>query len=335
MMQIVNDFTHMDVAALDSFVEKHPNGNFFQSGKALEFFRSVPKHQPVVIVALDNNEVIGSLLSVIIRDWSSIKGYFTRRCITWGGPLVKEGKEEAILPIIREFDKVMATRAIYSELRNMFEMSAFSDALSSCGWNYEEHLNIVIDLTKSEKDLWNDVHSKRKNGIRKGEKEGTRVELVTNKVELGQTYEILRQVYRRAKLPLPEFEFFETAYDLLSPDYFKPFAALNDGKIIGTTYAITFGDTIYDWYAGGRSDYYDKRPNDVMPWQVFLWGKKEGYRMFDFGGAGKPDVAYGVRDYKKKFGGQVVNYGRFEKIHKPLLYRTVKAGFNVYQRIIP
>jgi lipid II:glycine glycyltransferase (peptidoglycan interpeptide bridge formation enzyme) len=72
-----------------------------------------------------------------------------------------------------------------------------------------------------------------------------------------------------------------------------------------------------------------------MPWQVFLWGKKEGYRMFDFGGAGKPDVAYGVRDYKKKFGGQVVNYGRFEKIHRPFLYRTVKAGFNVYQRIIP
>jgi lipid II:glycine glycyltransferase (peptidoglycan interpeptide bridge formation enzyme) len=37
-------------------------------------------------------------------------------------------------------------------------------------------------------------------------------------------------------------------------------------------------------------------------------------------GAGKPDIPYGVRDFKMAFGGQLVEHGRFLCIHKPLLY---------------
>ena len=50
----------------------------------------------------------------------------------------------------------------------------------------------------------------------------------------------------------------------------------------------------------------------------FFYGVKSMVlRNLIFGGAGKPDKPYGVRDYKLKFGGQLVNWGRFEKVHKP------------------
>ena len=38
--------------------------------------------------------------------------------------------------------------------------------------------------------------------------------------------------------------------------------------------------------------------------------KNQGYRLFDFGGAGKADEVYGPRKFKAKVSGTLVNYGR-------------------------
>ena len=59
------------------------------------------------------------------------------------------------------------------------------------------------------------------------------------------------------------------------------------------------------------------------------WGCTSEYKYFDFGGAGKPDEKYGVRDYKLKFGGTLVKFGRLEKIHMPNKFKLAKSGFNV------
>ena len=41
-------------------------------------------------------------------------------------------------------------------------------------------------------------------------------------------------------------------------------------------------------------------------------------------GAGKPNQAYGVRDFKSKFGGDLVEHGRFLFVSKPLIYNFSK-----------
>ena len=69
------------------------------------------------------------------------------------------------------------------------------------------------------------------------------------------------------------------------------FCAYYEGEIIGCMLALAFKDKIYDFYAGSIKKFYNKYPNDLIPWEVFIWGKENGYRVFDFGGAGKPNVA--------------------------------------------
>ena len=91
-----------------------------------------------------------------------------------------------------------------------------------------------------------------------------------------------------------------------------------------------FKDKIFDWYAGSKAEHYDKYPNDILPWEVLKYGHHAGYRIFDFGGAGKPGVQYGVRDYKLKFGGKVVNYGRLIYIHSPIKYFIAQKWFSFF-----
>ena len=54
--------------------------------------------------------------------------------------------------------------------------------------------------------------------------------------------------------------------------------------------------------------------------------------MYDFGGAGKPDEEYGVRDFKAKFGGELVCYGRNTCVHAPVLLQFSRFGYDILRR---
>lgn len=50
-------------------------------------------------------------------------------------------------------------------------------------------------------------------------------------------------------------------------------------------------------------------------------------------GAGKPDEGYGVRDFKKKFGGMLVEDGRYLAVLNPVLYNVGKIGIKILKSI--
>jgi lipid II:glycine glycyltransferase (peptidoglycan interpeptide bridge formation enzyme) len=56
------------------------------------------------------------------------------------------------------------------------------------------------------------------------------------------------------------------------------------------------------------------------------YAKQNELPVFDFMGAGVPQKTYGVRDFKMEFNGEVVEYGRYLCIRKPLLYKIGKFG---------
>ena len=90
-------------------------------------------------------------------------------------------------------------------------------------------------------------------------------------------------------------------------------------------------DKIFDWYAGSLQKYKNLNINDFLCYNVLSWGSKNGYNTFDFGGAGKANESYGVRDHKMKFGGDLVEFGRFENIHKPFIYKISRVGLSLYK----
>jgi len=49
-------------------------------------------------------------------------------------------------------------------------------------------------------------------------------------------------------------------------------------------------------------------------------------------GAGLPSKNYGVREYKKEFGGQLREYGRYVKILNPVLYYLGKSVLSIKKK---
>ncbi|HNX65238.1 MAG TPA: GNAT family N-acetyltransferase [Bacteroidales bacterium] len=318
------------------FVNQHQNGNIFHSPVLVSFYENVPFYMPVTIFYLDTNgEILGLIVSYILRESDGLLGSFSSRAIVWGGPLIKNGHEEILSELLVVLKSCLKRKVSYIQIRNLFSTSEIKNAITSEGFVFEEHLNILFTLKKPLESLWKDVHPTRRKQINRAVKKGVVIK-VADKLdsdELQQCYEILEQVYHNAKLPFPEKSFFEKAAGMISGDgEFKAIIAYWNNEIIGFRFFLLFKGLIYDWYAGSNPAHYDKYPNDILPWALIKWGHEHGCHTFDFGGAGNPKRKYGVRDYKLKFGGDTVNFGRYLFVCKPLIYYPAKLAFTILKK---
>lgn len=106
-------------------------------------------------------------------------------------------------------------------------------------------------------------------------------------------------------------------------------------KIIGGIMCpILNNRVIYEWFVCGEDGVYDNiYPSILATWAAIEYAFLNGIERFDFMGAGKPDDDYGVREFKSKFGGELVEHGRFLKINNKMLYNTGKLALKAYQKV--
>jgi serine/alanine adding enzyme len=308
---------------LGRFVFQHPEGNLFQSPAMFECYRSVPGYTPVYFYSESPQGTDGVLLAVLIQSPGiPFSRNLTGRSIIWGGPLASDNLEETLSGLLRAYGIWIGRKAIYTEIRNYRSTGHLDRVFRAEGFHYSPHLNILIDLDRTEEELWSMVHSKRRNEVRRAVKEGTEVRHTNSRNVMLECYGILRQVYRHARHPLPPPGYFTALYDNLSPlSHLVIFTAYYRGKLIGCMLTLAYKNVLYDLFAGSYREYYSKYPNDLITWEAIKWAKYNGFGTFDFGGAGRPGVPYGVRDYKMKFGGSLTEFGRYRKIHSPLSFR--------------
>ena len=316
------------------FLDSNPQFNIFQTPEMYQVYNRTKNYEPIFLsVVNDAEEILGILLAVIQKEHSGLLGDFSARSIIWGGPLIKDNNPEVLDYLLKEYNKIIKRKAIYSQFRNLWNWTDDEKLIfQKNGFQYEAHLDILIDLKKSEDELWSNLKSQARNKIRKATKEGLTFARLSTKEEVKIVYDILEKVYNNAKLPIPALSLFLNAFDVLfESSMIAFFAAKYQNVVIGARIEFIFKGKVYDWYAGSNFEYYKYNPNDYLPWKILQWAKDNGYNTFDFGGAGKPNEKYGVRDYKLKFGGELVEFGRFEKVHKPLLMKLGQLGMSIYK----
>lgn len=331
---IESKFEKIDKRAWQTFVENHPDGNIFQTPQMYELYASTGKFKPVVIVALNQSgHIVGCLMSVIQREYRHLLGELTTRSIVFGGPLAENNQPEIVDALLQCYNKVVGNKAIYTQFRNLIDMSVYQNVFKKNGFVFENHLDILLDLTKSPEELEQNLHKERKRNIAKAEKEGLEFRHLTDLNDIAYVVKLLKMTYLRVKIPMSYEQLFVNSKDFLG-DHVHFFGAYLNDKMIAGQVRLYYKNLAYAWFSGSDSDFFHKRPNDFLMWNVLLWSKENGYKMFDFGGAGKPGVSYGVRDYKLKYGGELVNHGRYVKTHKPFFMFLGQVIYAMYKRIL-
>lgn len=333
---VITNVNLIDRSKWCEFVYNHPHGNIFQTPEMYEVYQNTKNYEPVFLAVVNSKgEISGTLLAVIQKEYSGVLGNFTARSIIQGGPLLKDDDPHVLDLVLNEYDKIIKEKSIYTEVRNFYDTSNNKKIYEKYGYKYKEHLNILVNLTIGEEALWKELSKKRKQGIRKAKRNDLIVEVTDSKNIILTFYDLLKITYNHAKLPHPPINFFYSLYNNLCSDNLKFFTLRKNSKILIVFVALIFNNCIYAFFIGTNREkkYLSMRPLDLLFWEVMLWGLENGCHIFDWLGAGHPNKEYGVRKFKLQYGGEVLELGRYEKIHKPLLMQFGRFGLKLWQKI--
>src|ERR1035437_1234194 len=121
------------------------NLNLFHSDNFLEFWESV-KGQQIIKVVYEEEGVEKGRLAGLLFSNDGIKGYLSRRCIVWGGPVISNDildRNKVFKILMNSFIEKLKGKAIYIEFRNLFDCSEFHSLFTGYGFQFCEHLNFI------------------------------------------------------------------------------------------------------------------------------------------------------------------------------------------------
>lgn len=320
------------------FVHNHPQGNIFHTPEMFQVFSKTKNFHPTLWAVTNNDgQVLALLLPVKVTIFGRVFYRLTSRAIAYGSVLCAPDVDgmQALDKLLQVYIRSMRSKILFTELRNMSDLSYIQPTLLAKKFKYEEHLNYLIKLDRPLNDIMQKIGRRTQKKIRQGFRQNkVIIEEVNQRAQLLICYELISQTYARARVPLADRSLFEAAFEILYPKGMVKFLLARVGDVyIATTVELIFKNVIYGWYSGIDRKYSQYNPNELLMWYLLRFGKMNGYHVYDFGGAGKPEEKYGVRDFKAKFGGELICFGRNIFIHSPHLLKFSKLGYDFYRKM--
>ena len=339
--------TYPDIAPQQwqALIDRSPYATWFQTPEAYEFYASLPEEMTPFAVAIQRtNKLVAVCVGYITQAKNKLVQCFTRRAIIIGGPVIDEdATTEEITALLNAVKKLQrsdlqpagrstATRStglspIYIETRNFHDYSRWKEVFQNAGFAYQPHYDIHVHCNATHT-----MSEQRIRQVKKAVKNGTEICEAQSEQEIRDWYQILQQLYReKVRTPLFSEEFFLRFYRENRGIYIL---VKFQGKVIGGMMCpILNNKAIYEWYVCGLDEEYrELYPSVMATYAAIEYAKQNHISLLDFMGAGTPDIPYGVRDFKMEFGGELVEYGRFLCIRKPLLYWIGKMGVKWLKR---
>ena len=332
-MEIV-EIEKINRAQWETLIKESPTATWFQTEEAYRFFDSLSFMEAFAFGIENEGGLKGVAIGYIEKDGGRMKQFFSRRAIILGGPVLSEDiTDEELKGLLCSLKNKLKQKAIYIEMRNFNDYSRWRKVFEDCGFGYQPHYDVIIDTTSMDVVKGN-LDRNRKRNIKKAMDNGAVVDENPNADDLRQFYAMLQNLYAtKVKTPLFPFEFVEKLSNIPSCSIFL--AKNTDGLVLGGLVCVVLqGRAVYAWMACG-DDYNFKAlsPSVMANYSGICYAAEHGFTRFDFMGAGKPDDGgYGVRDFKLKFGGELVEYGRFQCVCKPLMFGIGKTGVKLMKR---
>ncbi len=194
---------------------------------------------------------------------------------------------------------------------------------NQCGFSIEgksiqpQQTNI-IDLTKSEEDLWLDLKPKTRQKIHKAGKLGCQlVQYSTGDEAINRFYPIMENVTDRTTYVFHNRSYIEKVWQQFSPlGLAKIFIVTCKGKDVAAYFILYDHQSAYELYGGSNKDGLNVQAGFLLKWQAILDAKKQGKINYDQWGV-SPMIGedfdsrhpmYQISVFKSSFSGKYVQF---------------------------
>lgn len=319
-MKIQAHIDQIDRNKWQKLLDNSSYSSCFQTPEFFDFYNSLTSCFSEVFAVEERGEYI-SLVVVTVQKEKGLKAFFSRRAIVYGGIVLLDDKEEDVAAalLLSYLKKYFQHKAIYVEIRNNFNYQAIKSSVSDLGFDYIPWLNYQFDGVSPQSFL-SGMKKPRLRQLKKALNDGITWREANSIDDVKDFYDILFDLYRyKVKKPLPSFDFFEQLYHT---SFAECLVVEKNGKIIGGVMCLIYSsEMLYEFYICGLDkEVLDAHPSIVAMWAMVEYAQQNGIKSIDLMGAGQSDKPSSVRDFKSRFGGELVGYGRFILVCNRFLY---------------
>jgi serine/alanine adding enzyme len=337
----MSDYTILHAAALDrqqwdEYVSTHEHGTVFHSSFLFDAFSLTTDFKPFALFALDSRDNIQAMLQGFFQTVKpGLLAGLSTRAVLLKSPLHSD--LSALKPLLAALKEHTGKQAVYTEIRSHWTDAISASAYAECGFELHSHLNYLVDCSDPNR-AWQAISESKRRQIRKALSVGAEIIDAPDVCQLEEFYHILAKLYReKVRKPLPSYDFFRVLFDSSkeAPEQIRFLLVKFSGRIIGGICCPVSGHkAIHELYVAGLdAEYKELYPSSLATWAAIDYASKKGIFAFDFMGAGRPEEAYGVREFKSRFGGTLVDTGRYQCIHSPAKMLIAKSGFKILGKL--
>lgn len=204
---------------------------------------------------------------------------------------------------------------------------------------FQPQHTLIIDLTKSEEEILNQMKPKGRYNIRLAEKKGVKIFKSENlSKDITEFYKLLQQTTKRDEFFSHNEQFYRTMIDTLQPSdqpygaHSSLYLASYNGQILAAVITTYFKDTATYYYGASSNEHRNLMTPYLLHWKIMQDAKAQGYKFYDLFGIAPENAKnhpwQGVTEFKHKFGGQEISYQKAQEFAfskaKHLLYKLYK-----------
>ncbi|HSD98252.1 MAG TPA: peptidoglycan bridge formation glycyltransferase FemA/FemB family protein [Patescibacteria group bacterium] len=201
----------------------------------------------------------------------------------------------------------------------------------------------LLDLTKSPEDLLKQMSQKTRYNIRVAIKHEIQVREEFSEDAFNAYLALTQETTHRQRFFAHTKKYHQLMWETLKTERGKLgekheknnlqahlFVAYLGKQPLTTWVVFTFHDALYYPYGASSSQHREAMSSNLMMWDVIMFGKKMGLKLFDMWGSLGPnpdtkDSWYGFHRFKQGYGPELVEFvGSYDLVIRPLLYQGYK-----------
>lgn len=200
----------------------------------------------------------------------------------------------------------------------------------------------MLDITPSEENLLQAMHSKTRYNIRVAQKHGVVIQEEQSEDAFKEYLRLTHETTTRQKFYTHTPTYHKKMWETLRTTRKKTsttnnlsahlFTARFQDEILTTWILFVFHDTLYYPYGASSRNHREVMASNLIMWEAIKFGKNLGLKSFDMWGALGPnpdpkDPWIGFHKFKQGYGAQLVEFaGSYDLVINPSLYQVVKLA---------
>ncbi|MFH1643225.1 MAG: peptidoglycan bridge formation glycyltransferase FemA/FemB family protein [Patescibacteria group bacterium] len=282
-------------------------GSFLQSFEWGEFQKKLGK-QVYRIIVEENDQL---LRAQIIKERIFLKDFL----YVPYGPVFKkniseEEKKESLNVFFKELQKQASVFMRIEPNDHLSDISNFKSEDSPKRIQPEKTL--LLDLTRSESEIFNNFQSKTRYNIRLAEKKEIKIGFLNEYDPI--FFDLIKKTRERQEISFYEEQYYKNIFDFQSDDFKVNLvlAELNN-KVIVASLVVFFGNTVTSLHTGSDYKYRQFKAPHLLRWRIIQEAKSRGYELYDFWGINEEKYP-GITYFKKGFSDYEFSYGQSKDI---------------------